>query len=75
MRLNWEARNAPQTPGRATRTAQVVSELDHQGFFWRRHWRRCQAASARGVSLASKPSFASWLMRRLALTSFERRSK
>src|SRR5215472_3737052 len=53
----------------------VVSELDHQGFFWRRHWRRSQAASARGVSLASKPSFASWLMRRLALTSFERRSK
>src|SRR5215467_86318 len=34
---------------------------------------RSQAAWARGVSLASKPSFASWTTRRLALTSFERR--
>src|SRR5215471_11424097 len=32
LRRNWEARNAPQTPGRAARTTQVVSELDHQGF-------------------------------------------
>jgi hypothetical protein len=28
LRRNWEARNALQTPGRAARTAQVVSELD-----------------------------------------------
>jgi hypothetical protein len=36
LRRNREARNAPETPGRAARTAQVASWLDHKGFFWQR---------------------------------------